>query len=156
MGSVHEDDGSFSIPLAYSMFYVWKTVILNGDFTYEFAIYPFEGKWGNANIHTEAISYNYPVIIMSSKKGDGKLGSWYQPFEMESKNIILSALYTSGGKPYMRFYESQGSKDILKIIKPAGSVRYTEVNLSEKEEAIVKSPLIFLPWQIRTIKVDAF
>jgi alpha-mannosidase len=154
MGSVHEDDGSFSMPLAYSMFYVWKTVILNGDFTYEFAVYPFEGKWINANIHNEAINYNYPLILRSSKKGDGKLGSRYQPFEMESKNVILSALYTSGGKPFMRFYESQGSKDSLKLIKHSGSVRYTEVNLLEKEEGIVNSPLIFLPWQIRTIKVD--
>jgi hypothetical protein len=155
MGSVHEDDGSFSMPLAYSMFYVWKTVILNGDFTYEFAIYPFEGKWGNANIHLEAISYNYPVVVRSMKKGDGKFGSRYQPFEMESNNIILSALYTSGGIPFMRFYESKGSKDILKITKPSGSVRYTEVNLSEKEEGIVNSPLIFLPWQIKTIRIDA-
>jgi hypothetical protein len=89
------------------------------------------------------------------KKGDGKLGSRYQPFEMESDNIILSALYTSGGIQFMRFYESKGSKDILKITKPGGSVRYTEVNLSEKEEGIVNSPLIFLPWQIRTIKVNA-
>ncbi len=31
MGSVHEEDGSFSLPLAYSMFYMWKTVMLEGS-----------------------------------------------------------------------------------------------------------------------------
>jgi len=154
MGSVHEDDGSFSIPLAYSMFYIWKTVILEGDFTYEFALYPFEGKWDNAGLHHEALNYNFPVIISSSKKGSGALGDQFQPFDIESRNVILSALYTQGGKPFIRFYESQGSEDVLKLEFQPGPARLTEVDLSGNEQDSGNSPLLFLPWQIKTFRLD--
>ena len=43
MGSVRERDGSFSVPLAFAVYYIWGTRMLNGDFTYEFAWYPFTG-----------------------------------------------------------------------------------------------------------------
>jgi alpha-mannosidase len=154
MGSVHEDDGSFSIPLAYSMFYIWKTVILDGDFTYEFALYPFEGKWDNAELHHEALNYNYPIIINSSKRGSGALGDQFQPFYMESSNIILSALFTRGGKPFIRFYESQGSKDVLKLKFQPSQARLTEVDLLGNEQDSGNPQFFFRPWQIKTFKLD--
>jgi alpha-mannosidase len=154
MGSLHEDDGSFSIPLAYSMFYIWKTVILDGDFTYEFALYPFEGKWDNAELHHEALNYNYPIIINSSKRGSGALGDQFQPFYMESSNIILSALFTQGGKPFIRFYESQGSKDVLKLKFQPSQARLTEVDLLGNEQDSGNSQFFFRPWQIKTFKLD--
>jgi hypothetical protein len=154
MGSVHEDDGSFSIPLAYSMFYIWKTVILEGDFTYEFALYPFEGKWDNAGLHHEALNYNFPIIINSSKRGSGALGYKFQPFGMESRNIILSALYTQGGKPFIRFYESKGSKDILNLKFQPGPARLTEVDLSGNGHDSGISPFFFRPWEIKTFRLD--
>jgi hypothetical protein len=154
MGSVHEDDGSFSIPLAYSMFYIWKTVILDGDFTYEFALYPFEGKWDNAGLHHEALNYNFPIIINSSKRGSGALGYQFQPFDLESQNIILSALYTQGEKLFIRFYESQGSKDVLKLKFQPDPARLTEVDLSGNEQDSGNSPFLFLPWQIKTFRLD--
>jgi hypothetical protein len=154
MGSVHEEDGSFSIPLAYSMFYVWKTVMLEGDFTYEFAIYPFEGKWNNASLQQEALNYNFPVIVSSSKRGNGALGNQYQPFVMKSGNILLSALFTEGSNPYIRFYESQGSKDALQLKFQQGQGRFTEVDLLGNERNSGNSPFLFLPWQIKTFRLD--
>jgi alpha-mannosidase len=136
------------------MFYIWKTVILEGDFTYEFALYPFEGKWDNAGLHHEALNYNFPVIISSSKKGSGALGDQFQPFDIESRNVILSALYTQGGKPFIRFYESQGSEDVLKLEFQPGPARLTEVDLSGNEQDSGNSPLLFLPWQIKTFRLD--
>jgi alpha-mannosidase len=154
MGSVHEEDGSFSIPLAYSMYYIWKTVMLKGDFTYEFAIYPFEGKWNNVRLHQEALNYNFPIVICSSKRGNGTLANQFQPFDMESPNIILSALYTQGGKPFIRFYESQGSKDDIKLKFQPVPADFIEVDLSGNEKDSENSPFLFLPWQIKTFRLD--
>jgi hypothetical protein len=154
MGSVREDDGSFSIPLAYSMFYIWKTVMLKGDFTYEFAFYPFEGKWENSGLHKEALEYNFPLIVNSSKSGNGKLGNRVQPFEIEPGNIILSAFYTQGGIPYMRFYESQGCEDVLKLKLQSLQGHFTETDLSGNGKVTVNPPFLFHPWQIRTLRLD--
>ena len=137
------------------MFYVWKTVMLDGNFTYEFALFPFDGRWNNARLHQEALNYNFPVIISSSKKGNGLLDNQYQPIDMKSGNIILSALYTDGGKPYIRFYESQGTKDALELKYRSEPIRFIEVNLSGNEQGLGHSPFFFLPWQIKTFRLDA-
>ena len=154
MGSVREADESFSIPLAYSMFYIWKTVILKGDYTYEFALYPFEGKYGNSELQRKALEYNFPLITNISNKGNGKRGNQIQPFNISSADIVLSAFYTHGGTPFIRFYESQGKKGELKFDYRDGLTGLTEVDLEGKEMATVKSSLLFLPWQIRTLRLD--
>jgi alpha-mannosidase len=136
------------------MYYIWKTVMLKGDFTYEFAIYPFEGKWNNVRLHQEALNYNFPIVIYSSKRGNGALGNQFQPFDMESPNIILSALYTEGGKPFIRFYESQGSKDDIKLKFQPVPAHFIEVDLSGNEKDSENSPFLFLPWQIKTFRLD--
>ena len=56
-GPVRENDGGFSVPLAYSMYYVWGTRMLTGDYNYELGAFPLmasgsrptrtAGRWGN-------------------------------------------------------------------------------------------------------------
>ncbi len=154
MGSVHESDGSFSVPLAYSMFYIWKTVMLKGDFAYEFALYPFEGNWVEAGLHHKALEYNFPCVTESAKSGNGKLGNLIQLFDIKSPEVILSALYTQGGKPFIRFFESQGRKGQLQLDYLTGKSGYMEVDLSGKEQGKAASSLLFNPWQIRTYRLD--
>jgi alpha-mannosidase len=55
MGSIREQDGGFSVPLAYSTYYVWGTRILSGKYSYEFSVYPFEGSWQKADLHRRAL-----------------------------------------------------------------------------------------------------
>jgi alpha-mannosidase len=154
MGSVREADESFSIPLAYSMFYIWKTVILKGDYTYEFAVYPFEGKYADSELHRKALEYNFPCITSISKKGNDKKVNQIQPFNVSSPDIVLSAFYTRHGIPFVRFYESKGKKGELKFDYQSGLPDFTEVDLNGKELARIKSPLMFRPWQIRTLRLD--
>jgi hypothetical protein len=154
MGSVFESDKSFSLPLAYSMYYVWKTVMLKGDFTYEFAIYPFEGNWIDAGLHHKALEYNFPCIATSSGKGNGKSGNQIQLFNISAPDIILSALYTEGGKPFIRFYESKGTKGELQFNYLKGTAGIMEVDLRGKELSNSASSLLFRPWQIRTLRLD--
>jgi len=154
MGSVYEPDKSFSLPLAYSMYYVWKTVMLKGDFTYEFAIYPFEGNWIDAGLHHKALEYNFPCIATGSDKGNGKSGNQIQLFKISAPDIILSALYTQGGKSFIRFYESKGAKGELQFNYLNGTAGIKEVDLRGKELSNSVSSLVFHPWQIKTFRLE--
>jgi alpha-mannosidase len=154
MGSVRESDSSFSLPLAYSMYYIWKTVILKGDYIYEFAVYPFEGKYTDSELHKKALEYNFPCITGISAGNERTSGpEEIQPLIISSKDMVLSALYTRDGKPYIRFYESKGLKGELKIDYKPGPYVFTEVNLEGNESGNTESPLFFSPWQIRTLKL---
>jgi alpha-mannosidase len=153
MGSVHDIDDSFSIPLAYSMFYVWNTVILKGDYTYEFALYPFEGAWTDNDLHRKALEYNFPCIASVSAKGSGKLGSRVQLLDISSTAIIMSAFYLKDGKPIIRFYETQGIPAKLQLRYLKGKTKFTEVNLSGDERGGVDTSFLFHPWQIRSFRL---
>ena len=155
MGSVHESDESFSLPLAYSMFYVSKTIILKGDFNYEFALYPFEGKWTEAGLHHKALEYNFPCISAITDKGNAKSGNQIQLFDITAPNVTLSAFYTQVGRPFIRFYESAGSKSKLNLKNLSGANDFMEVDLRGKEQGRVASSLLFRPWQIRTFRLDS-
>ena len=79
MGAVREKDGGFSIPLAYAAYYIWGTRMLSGDFEYEFALYPFTGKWAAADLHRHAVEYNFPLVGVAAPAADGSLGATFQP-----------------------------------------------------------------------------
>jgi hypothetical protein len=151
MGSVHEPDGGFSIPLAYSMYYVWETVILKGSFMYEFSLYPFEGKWNEADLHRRALEYVFACITNVSEKGTGKSGTRVQLFNISSPDVILSALYTVKRIPLIRFYESRGEGGELNLHYLQGPDNFTEVYLLGNEKGKSNSPVTFNPWQIKTL-----
>lgn len=154
MGSVHEEDGSFSLPLAYSMYYVWKTVILNGDYSYEFAVYPFKGRWQDADLHRKALEYSFGCITFCENKINSNPLSEIQPLNIEAPGIIMSAFYTIKGKPYIRFYEQYGTKSELDLKYLNKKSFLNEVNLSGDDLGMVNSPIIFQPWQIRTFRLE--
>lgn len=156
MGSVREPDGGFSIPLAYSMYYCWNTVILKGGFSYEFSLYPFEGNWKEADIHKKALEYNFPFISLLSEKGNGSLANQFQPFRISSSDVILSALYTKNGIPFVRFYESGGLKGVMNLNCNIGSCKYTEVDFRGNEIGKKNQNLVFNPWQIKTLKLNIY
>jgi hypothetical protein len=154
MGSVHEADGGFSVPLAYSMYYVWKTVMLKGNFTYEFSVFPFEGRWELADLHKKALEYNFPLLKTFTPEGNAQTGNRVQLFDISLSGVIMSALYTREEQPYLRFYETQGINDTLNLNFLKGSCSISEVNLRGKIISDAASRLNFTPWKIKTVKLD--
>ena len=108
MGSIKEEDGSFSIPLAYAMHYIWGTRMLNGSFSYEFAMYPYHGDWKEVNLHQKALEYNFPTPYIETEPSTGKLGNAISVINFKSKDVILSALYNANHKVYARFFNQNG------------------------------------------------
>ncbi len=150
MGTVRESDGGLSIPLAYSMYYVWGTRILSGEYNYEFSLFPFEGPWTGAELHRRALEYNFPLRAMAGEPGSGKRGGRIAPLDIAAQGVAASAFYTSGGRHYLRMYEHRGFPDSVRL----GRMHCTETDLRGNPIGPAGSPLSFGPWQIRTLRVD--
>ncbi len=153
MGTVRENDGGFSIPLAYSMYYIWGTRILNGDFSYEFAIEPFTGGRREADLHRRALAYNFPVVSVLGTPGDGTLGQTVQPLELGSGNILLSALYPENGRVYARLYECSGQSGQATARLRNGSGTFSLTDLLGTPGRPVSFPVPFHPWQFQTFAI---
>lgn len=154
MCSVREQDGGFSIPLAFAMYYIWGTRMLDGDYTYEFAVAPFGGGWKTADLHRRALCYNFAVVSASGAPGSGELGETQRTLEFGGDNVLLSALYSEDGKIFARLYESQGQTGNATMRYLPGPARLTEVDLLGRGQVPAARELIFRPWQFRTVRIE--
>lgn len=151
MGSVREADGGFSLVLAFAMNYVWRTVMLQGTFTYDFALWPFAGAWQEADLHRRALEYNFPLVAEGSAPGSGRLGTLWQPLAVDSPGAIVTALFPRDGAPHLRVFEYRGATASVRLGGPGG--RFTEVDLAGQPKGSISSPLALAPWQIRTVRI---
>ncbi len=154
MGAVREKDGGFSIPLAYASYYVWGTRMLTGDFSYEFALYPFTDAWTAADLHRRAVEYNFPPLGVAAPPGTGNLRQTFRPIEVESADTMLSALYRRSGQTYVRTYEYRGLGGQVTLNCTAGPTRMTEVNLVGHDLRPAPKVVTLTPWEIKTIRVE--
>jgi len=155
MGSVRERDDGFSVPLAFAMYYIWGTRMLNGDFTYEFALYPFSGDWRRHDLHRRALEYNFPIVSLATAPGAGTLDAEVRLVDTGSENVLLSALYPEGGRILARLYEYQGRAGEATVAAAKGQAGLAEVDLLGDNARPAASPLTFRPWQIRTVRIEA-
>lgn len=150
MGSVREDDGGFSIPLSYAMYYIWGTRMLEGVYSYDFSMFPFSSPWQQANLHREAIAYNYPVIYSSSKPGDKSLGNTIELLDIQSEHVLLSAFYVQDKNIILRMYESAGKKEVISHVVKDKKFQLTPSDLKGVVIGPPSEKIQFTPWQIRT------
>ncbi|UCD50268.1 MAG: hypothetical protein JSW27_22410 [Phycisphaerales bacterium] len=154
MGAVREEDGAFSMPLAYAAYYVWGTRMLDGDFTYDFALYPFAGPWQKGDLQRLALAYNYQPASLQTPAGDGRLAEVFTPLAIDAPGALLSALYSDAGKVYLRLYEHQGRKSQMSLQYAPGQASFVETDLVGNTLRPFSSPATLKPWQIRTIKLE--
>ena len=154
MGAVREKDGGFSIPLAYAAYYVWGTRMLSGDFEYEFALYPFMGKWAGADLHRHAIEYNFAPVGVVAPSANGSLGGTFQPVNVQSSDTVVSALYNRSGTTYVRVYDYRGTGGKATLTCATGQTRASEVDLGGRDAGALPNPFSVKPWEIKTIKLE--
>lgn len=68
MGSIKEDEQCLSIPLAFSHYYVWGIRPLYGKYNYEFALYPFQGDWKQADLTKRSLEYAFQTPSVQTIK----------------------------------------------------------------------------------------
>jgi hypothetical protein len=155
MAIVREEDQGLSIPLAYSMYYIWGTRSLYGKYNYEFALYPFEGDRQTADLHTKALEYTFPTPHFETDHTSNELGNIVKPikFQFDSNDLILTALYPQKEHIIARFckYGDATNNSTLKI--DAASFRMSEVDLDGNMVNSNINELRFAPWQFKTIRI---
>jgi len=152
MGSLREGDGGFSLVLAFAMNYIWRTVMLQGAYTYDFAIWPFEGSWVEADLHRHALEYNFPLMGVVTAPGSERLGSLHRPVAADSPGAIVSAMFPRDGAANLRLFEHRGKSTTVRLRAPSGSL--SEVDLAGRLKGKASTRLGLSPWQIRTVRIE--
>lgn len=154
MGSIREEDNSFSIPLAYAMHYVWGTRMLYGKYDYEFALLPFKGSWQEADIAQKALEYSFDIPTIESHRGSGRFGNVLKTFDLESdKDVILTGLYPYKNNVTARFFKFGEQIRTSSILFGKGGTDLIETNMDGGFIRNVDSLLDFKPWEIRTFQI---
>jgi hypothetical protein len=155
MCSFRENDGSLSVPLAFSTTFIWNTVPMKGKYSYDLSIYPFSGNWRDADLHRKALEYNFPLIAFRIKDLDkNPLGNEWSPYrEAKDEGAILSALYTEGGKTFARFYEYQGKNASVSFKWLNQNSNFEETDMRNRPLAQVGNTCILTPHKITTLKI---
>lgn len=151
---VREADGGISIPLAYAMYYIWGTRMLQGEFRYEFALMPFSGGYNSSGIHKKALSYSFPFIYASSAPGNGKFGKELAVLDIKSENVLLSALYVDGGKVIARMFNCLDVESESGFTNLYDNSVFIETDLMGRRIGNVGDRIRFRPWQFRTFELD--
>ena len=157
MGSIRGKDNSFSIPLAYSMYYVWGTRILYGSYNYEFAILPFKGNWREADLHKRALEYSFDVPTFESKPFSGKFGNNLNTFSIEAGNdILLTGLYPQKNVIVARFFKSNDHIPVTSLRFDKPGFRINQTTLDGKFIMNINEKIDFKAWEIKTFQVKSF
>jgi alpha-mannosidase len=155
MGSTREKDHGYSIPLAYSMYYIWGTRMLYGPFEYEFAILPFRGDWKTADLHRKSLEYNLQMPVYESVPGTSKPGNIFTHLNISGdKDVLLTALYPENGKVIARFFKSDEISPVSSLTLNIKGRNITETRMDGMKIKEVVGAVTFKPWEVKTFHID--
>ncbi|MFW5776345.1 MAG: hypothetical protein ACOCZB_03550 [Spirochaetota bacterium] len=151
MGSILESDGALSTVIAFSLPYTWGTRTLDGRYTYELGILPYVGETDTSLIQREAIDYNFPFLELVATPGTEP--SVHEYSDHCSSNVVLSAMYRSNGRTYLRFAETEGREGRVNAEWNGRPVNLRTVDFLERELAEIGSNYRMAPWQVQTFEL---
>ena len=131
-------------------------LLLKGDYTYQYALYPHPGDWRVGDIHQQAAEYNLAPRVIVGKSHKGSLPRRVSLFKYvdDNDNLMLSGLYTREGKLIARFYEYKGKEGKLELLPGEfGLSRIEKTDFMLEEATLVKLPIRFRAHQIQTLRL---
>jgi hypothetical protein len=150
---IKEKDGGSSIPLIYAMYYIWGTRMLRGEYEFEFALQPYSGHSSYAEIHKDALIYNFPLIYESVDPRKGSSDPNHKILDIDNDNIILSALYVDNGKIISRFFNCTDAKTQSGIHIQISDSAFIETDLLGNTIKKADHNIVFEPWQFKTFEL---
>jgi alpha-mannosidase len=123
-------------------------------FTY--AIFYWNGSFGNCDVIREGYELNYPVLVQPGEAGQASI------FNIDAVNIILETVKLAedgSGDIIVRMYESKRNMThcTLRTILPVNKAMQTDMlerNQSEMQVSEGKIELDFRPFEIKTIRLS--
>ena len=155
MGSIKEDEQCLSIPLAFSHYYVWGIRPLYGKYSYEFALYLFQGDWKQADLTKRSLEYAFQTPSVQTIKTSNTMDCELQPLNASLENdVILTALYPNKGGIWARYFKYG---ELTKSSSVKFNTQNTVLNEIDLDGNILQSgvkDLHLSPWQIKTVKMN--
>ncbi len=180
MESTREVDGGLSVPLAFSMYYIWSGTrsradslyqdanalvrelggqapgligkhFLNGAYVTHLALYPFQGDWMAAQLHRRALEYNQPFHAVGADTA-GMIAA--HPLAISApENVFVSALYHEDEQPYLRVFEMEGKQADISVSYEGRALSLQETDLLENPLADPVQKARILPRQVKTYRL---
>ncbi|MBP3965409.1 alpha-mannosidase [Paenibacillus lignilyticus] len=136
-----------------------------GEHEFTYSLFPHEQDWRQAEVVRRAAELNHPAIALRLPESSGSanaLPSSYSMLQLDSRTVLLDTVKPAerGAGTILRFYESTGSRDQVKVQLPAGTKRASIVNLLEDElepctiGANGVLTLSFKPYEIQTVRFE--
>ena len=144
-----------NLPLIYANDYFCGTVMLNGRFGGEFALFPFGTGESDAAVHREALAYEYPVLTADAARGNGRLVN-FEAARLDARGgeVILTALYPENGAMVARFCNYSDEAAGADFVPSAGRVTAETDLLGKVLRETDGTALSFRPWEIKTLRIE--
>lgn len=140
-----------SIPLIYSNEYMCGTKILDGEYSNEFAILPFDASTTDADIQKNAVSYNYQPAVTATES-DSSRQFTAAKFNCDG-DVILTSIYPENGNILARFCNYSDEPSDAIFIPSTGTLTAQTDLLGNEMQKIYDGKLNFRPWEIKTVLI---
>jgi glycosyl hydrolase family 38 len=148
MGSVREEDGAFSVPLAFSTSYVWGSELICGLREWALALLPFSGDWRAAALHRRALEFAFPLVAVPGRMSEARPDY----LRLDNPNLHLTAFYTEGSHTYLRLFNGSDEAQEVRCLA-LDRLSPVKVDLRHWEIGPAERPLILSPWQFVTLRL---
>ncbi len=142
------------LPLLYSNNYMCGTRILDGVYTDEFALLPFDASVSNADIHRTAVSYNYQPTVAEINGCDREKKLVFADFASDAGEVILTSVYPENGRIFARFCNFSDEKSTAVFSSVFGKICDETDLFGNPISQISGNTLHFRPWEIKTVSIE--
>lgn len=132
-----------------------------GEHEFTYSLLPHGGDWRDAHVVRRAMELNHPAVVVAADVQGGMRPSKHAWLRLDADHVVLDTIKAAedGTGTIMRFYESSGGRETVRVQWSQGIAKAVVVNLLEDEaESLELSQdgaieLSFGPFEIKTIKL---
>jgi alpha-mannosidase len=132
-----------------------------GDHEFTYSLLPHAGDWREAHVVRRAMELNHPAAAVAATAHAGALPAERAWVRFDSEHVVLDTIKASedGSGTILRFYESSGGRETVRLKWMQSIASASLVNLLEDEVAALEFAddgsleLSFGPFEIKTVKL---
>jgi hypothetical protein len=153
MGLLRETAHRISIPLAFSMHYIWNTVRMRGAYHYRISLLPLSSGWDSASVHRQALEAQFPVATCRTDRLHDPLGDRWAPLQIDHPDCFATALFRHHGQTYLRLWACRTTELQTSLRWHDRVPLLQEVRCDLSELGQNAHPLRFSAWQVKTLRL---
>ena len=131
-----------------------------GKHSVEYALYPHQGNWKEANTVQKGYEFNYPLIAVINSIHSGSLPELKSFIKLDNDNLVLTTIKKAEDSEaiILQWYESEGRDTDAKLILPETPRKVIMSNFMEEDgnQAFFEKNLVIIPTkknEVKTLKI---